>query len=130
MGYSIADWPARALLRACVALLGFSSQLHNSLKFAAVPARPPAAHPPPACLPAALRHVAHALLVGPEAKQASPHALQAAAEAALSGAPVVPSLAYLRDRVGVPRDLPLPAARQLRAHLNWAIDQLQAPASN
>ena len=30
----------------------------------------------------------------------------------------------LRDRVGVPRDLPLPAARQLRAHLNWYIDRL------
>jgi glutathione S-transferase len=34
------------------------------------------------------------------------------------------SLAYLRDRVGVPRDLPLAAARYLRAYLNWAIDSL------
>lgn len=34
------------------------------------------------------------------------------------------SLAYLRDRVGVPRDLPLASGRQLRAHLNWAIDTL------
>ena len=34
---------------------------------------------------------------------------------------VVSSLAYMRDRVGVPRDMKLPAARQLRAHLNWAI---------
>ena len=34
------------------------------------------------------------------------------------------SLAYLRDRIGVPRDLPLASARQLRAHLNWAIRAL------
>lgn len=34
------------------------------------------------------------------------------------------ALAYLRDRIGVPRDLPLASARQLRAHLNAAIDVL------
>jgi hypothetical protein len=33
-------------------------------------------------------------------------------------------LAYLRDRVGVPRDLPLAAARYLRAYLNKGIDIL------
>jgi glutathione S-transferase len=37
---------------------------------------------------------------------------------------VVDSLAYLRDRVGVPRDMKLPAARQLRAYLNWAIEKV------
>lgn len=36
------------------------------------------------------------------------------------------SLAYLRDRVGVPRDLPLASARYLRAYLNWGIDVLYA----
>eukprot|EP00569_Conticribra_weissflogii_P003695 CAMPEP_0171328628 /NCGR_PEP_ID=MMETSP0878-20121228/761_1 /TAXON_ID=67004 /ORGANISM="Thalassiosira weissflogii, Strain CCMP1336" /LENGTH=572 /DNA_ID=CAMNT_0011828489 /DNA_START=51 /DNA_END=1769 /DNA_ORIENTATION=+ len=34
------------------------------------------------------------------------------------------SLIYLRDRIGVPRDMRLPAARHLRAHLNWAIGYL------
>ncbi len=37
---------------------------------------------------------------------------------------VMASLAYVRDRVGVPRDLPLASGRQLRAHLNWAIRAL------
>jgi len=38
---------------------------------------------------------------------------------------VVSSLAYLRDRIGVPRDLPLAAGRYLRAYLNWGIDALR-----
>lgn len=38
---------------------------------------------------------------------------------------VANSLAYVRDRVGVPRDMPLAAARQFRAHLNWAISSLK-----
>jgi glutathione S-transferase len=37
---------------------------------------------------------------------------------------VIASLAYLRDRIGVPRDMRQPAARQLRAHLNWAIAKM------
>lgn len=75
--------------------------------------------------PAALRHVAHALLVGVEAKAASPHAVATGASG-VCAAPVAPSLAYLRDRVCVPRDLPFPAALQLRAHLNWFRAELGA----
>ena len=37
---------------------------------------------------------------------------------------VLNSFVYLRDRVGVPRDLPLASARYLRAYLNWGIDCL------
>ncbi|CAN0020194.1 unnamed protein product [Scytosiphon promiscuus] len=42
-----------------------------------------------------------------------------------TAAAVEASLVYLRDRVGVPRDMSYPAARQLRAHLNWAIGCLK-----
>jgi glutathione S-transferase len=38
---------------------------------------------------------------------------------------VADCLSYLRDRVGVPRDLPLASARYLRAYLNWGIDTLK-----
>lgn len=48
-----------------------------------------------------------------------------AAAAASNTKGVVSSLAYLRDRIGVPRDLPLASARYLRAYLNWAIDVLE-----
>jgi len=64
----------------------------------------------------ALRHVTHALLAG-------------AAEAGdrfspgLDAPTATKTLGYLRDRVSVPRDMGYPAARQLRAHLNWAIER-------
>lgn len=85
-----------------------------------------------ASMDAALRHVTHALLAGVEAKQLSKSEALATAGASSAGAgaheggPVVAAAEYLRDRVGVPRDMKLPAARQLRAHLNWLIDTLTA----
>ena len=68
---------------------------------------------------AGLRAVAHALLKGTDRNTIR------LADGPLAGAETVASLEYLRDRVGVPRDLPLPAARQLRAHLNLIISELR-----
>jgi glutathione S-transferase len=87
---------------------------------------------------AAMRIVCAAVLRGSESQQASLEQLSAAlvsGDDSASGQQeqqlvqdVASSLQYVRDRVGVPRDMTLPAARQLRAHLNWAIDGLLAAA--
>ena len=67
---------------------------------------------------ACLRHVANALIDGADAAEA-------AAKADLKGidanGKLADCLVYLRDRVGVPRDMGQAAAVALRSHLNWAI---------
>ena len=102
-------------------------------KAGAAPSPPlsdPTAVPGEAHLPAvdaALRRVALELLDGTAHEDGvGGDAGTGAKDAARTHAagPAADSLAYLRDRVGVPRDLPFPAARQLRAHLNWYIDRL------
>eukprot|EP00238_Polyblepharides_amylifera_P012278 CAMPEP_0196576202 /NCGR_PEP_ID=MMETSP1081-20130531/5527_1 /TAXON_ID=36882 /ORGANISM="Pyramimonas amylifera, Strain CCMP720" /LENGTH=477 /DNA_ID=CAMNT_0041894751 /DNA_START=244 /DNA_END=1677 /DNA_ORIENTATION=+ len=69
---------------------------------------------------AALRLVVAALLTNEGQQVSAPLASSAELNAAQASA----SLAYLRDRVGVPRDMAFPAARQFRAHLNSLIDNL------
>ena len=41
------------------------------------------------------------------------------------GGGVIRSLRYVQERVGVPRDMKLPAARQLRAHLHWSMETIE-----
>jgi glutathione S-transferase len=71
---------------------------------------------------ASLRCVSNALLRGPGGLQET---LPLAPASSTDRAKVAFCLQYLRDRIGVPRDMTYPAARQLRAHLNWCSDQLQ-----
>lgn len=81
---------------------------------------------------AALRHVAHVMLTGMvEQGQHDGTGISTtpSGKGVVDARGVPPSLAYLRDRVGVPRDMPLPAARQLRAHLNWMIDHVQTTST-
>lgn len=76
----------------------------------------------------ALKMVCSALLAeGPVAHETAVENMKAGLEERIArnkAKDVASALCYLRDRTGVPRDLPLAAARQLRAHLNAAIDVL------
>ena len=78
---------------------------------------------------AALRVVCEALCKASQDDMETLEAMKATLKRAIPPQ-VVPgvqsSLVYVRDRVGVPRDLPLAAARYLRAYLNWGIDALSS----
>eukprot|EP00892_Ulva_mutabilis_P007799 jgi/Ulvmu1/5391/UM022_0186.1 len=72
---------------------------------------------------AALACTVHALLHGTEsAQEVFGDGAWLGGDRAKHAEVVEKSLGYLRDRVGVPRDMQFAAARQLRAHLNFTID--------
>ena len=76
---------------------------------------------------ATLLIVANAMVEGPTntiPDEVHAQSLLDATKAYSNNEGVANSIAYLRDRIGVPRDLPLASARYLRAYLNWAIDVL------
>ncbi|CAK0814622.1 unnamed protein product [Prorocentrum cordatum] len=77
---------------------------------------------------AALRSVAAALLRGdPAVARAAREAAEAEVGAPPGGWPLAAAcLEYLRDRVGSPRDLSMPAAKLLRGYLNEAVASLRA----
>ena len=99
----------------------------NPRKSFGAPLADPYANPDDGVRPfvdAALRVVCAALLDQEQEADSYKEAIQSVVPTEHTGG-VRASLAYLRDRVGVPRDLPLAAGRYLRAYLNWGIDALE-----
>jgi len=139
------------MTRACRQMAGWklSSNGMNVAKFAARGGREgaknprksfgaeladPYAEPDRSVIPhvdSALRVVCEGLLGSEETEEDHMKFLQSLEQKLSSSIPtdktndVMASLAYLRDRIGVPRDLPLASARHFRAHLNWAIRALK-----
>jgi len=72
----------------------------------------------------ALRHTVLVLLTGP-----SDEAKSAIVADQLPISTTKACLGYLRDRISVPRDMGYPAARQLRAHLNYVISTVENGAT-
>eukprot|EP01042_Synura_sphagnicola_P000261 gene261-270_t len=67
----------------------------------------------------ALRHVTSAMITGVRNPEVGRQMLVSQTDRETNAEVLRRSLSYLRDRVGVPRDMSVHGARQFRAHLNW-----------
>ena len=118
---------ARSLLANLDAVVRFAARGAGERGFPGVsaPLADPNARPNEAVVPAvdlALRMVALSMIEGDPSLLSAERTDETGLVSA--GVALRASLEYLRDRVGVPRDMGVHAARQLRAHLNLLLEGL------
>jgi glutathione S-transferase len=73
----------------------------------------------------ALRKIVHTMLLGSADDEKDNKALTKDMITLMPKNEVKKCLLYLRERIGVPRDMTVHGARQFRGHINWFISQIE-----